>query len=254
MRKQKIMHKHIQSSSQKEFSGRNQLLDSEVGLAGYNLDIVRKLASGLGINRNDGGPPDIIEFGAGTGALAEIWRSEFGSDPKCIEIDPELTKILQSKGFKTYVNVESMQADILFIYTSNVLEHIEDDLSALKTIRKKMKYGGKIAIYVPALPLLFSDHDRAVGHFRRYKKRELVHKVESAGYEIEKCFYNDCAGVLVSLSVRLFGYKNKLGQGSQKSLFIYDKYIYPVSKILDRIVFKHVIGKNLFLFAINPNK
>jgi hypothetical protein len=244
----------MQSNSQKEFSGRNQLLDSEEGLAGYNLDIVRKLASGLGINPNDGLPPEIIEFGAGTGALAEIWKSEFGLAPTCIEIDPELTKILQSKGFKTYVNVQSIQGDIQFIYTSNVLEHIEDDLSALRVIREKMKYGGKIAIYVPALPLLFSDHDRAVGHFRRYKKRELVHKVESAGYEIQKCFYNDSLGVLVSLSVRLFGYKNKLGQGSRKSLFVYDKMVYPVSKILDRKVFKHVIGKNLFLFAVNPKK
>ena len=117
-----------------------------------------------------------------------------------------------------------------------------------------MKQGGKIAIYVPALSMLFSDLDRHVGHFRRYEKKELIHKVELAGYEIETCFYNDCLGVLASLSLRLLGYKNRAGLGSKKSLLIYDKFIYPVSMILDRIVFRHVIGKNLFLFAVNPKK
>ena len=135
-----------------------------------------------------------------------------------------------------------------------MLEHIEDDIQALMNIRKRMKQGGKIGIYVPALPLLFSDHDRNVGHFRRYRKIELVHKVKKAGFEIEKCFYNESVGILASLAVLLFGYKNNIGLGSKKSRFVYDKYVYPVSKFLDVILFKYVIGKNLFLFAVNPKK
>jgi hypothetical protein len=115
-----------------------------------------------------------------------------------------------------------LSSEISFIYTSNVLEHIEDDVNALIKIRERMQQGGKIAIYVPALPILFSDLDRKVGHFRRYKKKELMHKAKMAGFEIDKCFYNDCIGVLASLSLRLFGYKNKSGLGSKESLFIYD--------------------------------
>jgi hypothetical protein len=199
-----------------------------------------------------GGGPSVVEFGAGTGALAEVWRSEFSVDPICIEIDPELIKILKVKGFVTAESTGDLSSEISFIYTANVLEHIEDDIKALIKIRERMQQGGKIAIYVPALPMLFSDLDRRVGHFRRYEKKELEHKVKMAGFEIEKCFYNDCIGVLASLSLRLFGYKNKPGLGSKRSLFVYDKYVYPVSKILDRIVFRHVIGKNLFLFAVNP--
>lgn len=244
----------LQTDSQKEYSGSQELFDSEEGLAGYNLDVVKKLAIGLGIDRNGGGlTSNVLEFGAGTGALAEVWRSEFALDPICIEIDPELIRILQFKGFKTYDDIGNLSSDIHFIYISNVLEHIEDDVKALRAIREKMKQGGKIAIYVPALPILFSDLDRNVGHFRRYKKRELINKVKLAGYEIEECYYNDCVGVLASLTLRLLGYKNKIGLGSKKSLLFYDKYVYPVSKILDRIAFKYVIGKNLFLFAVNRN-
>jgi hypothetical protein len=252
----KIPKVSLQSDSQKIFSGTQQLLDGEGGLAGYNLDVVKKLATGLGmsISHVGGGSSSVVEFGAGTGTLAEVWRSEFGMDPICIEIDPELIKILKAKGFTTSESIRDLSSEISFIYTSNVLEHIEDDINALIKIRERMQQGGKIAIYVPALPMLFSDLDRHVGHFRRYEKKELVHKVKMAGFEIEKCFYNDCLGVLASLSLRLLGYKSRTGLGSKKSLLIYDKFIYPVSMILDKLVFKHVIGKNLFLFAFNPKK
>ena len=251
----KIRELSLQSESQKEFSGTQELIDGEEGLAGYNLDVVKKLASGLGLDKDRGTVnSSLVEFGAGTGALAEIWRSKFCLDPTCIEIDPELIKILESKSFKTYENFEKVESEILFVYTSNVLEHIEDDVQALRNIREKMKQGGKIAIYVPALPMLFSGFDRHVGHFRRYEKKELMHKVRLAGFEIEKCFYNDCLGVLASLSLRLLGYKNSTGLGFKKSLLIYDKYFYPVSMVLDRIVFKHLIGKNLFLFAVKPSE
>jgi len=113
-----------------------------------------------------------------------------------------------------------------------------------------LKPGGIIGIYVPALPFLFSNFDREVGHFRRYKKRELIKLVKLAGFEIENCYFNDSIGVIASLVVKIFGY-NKEKFGSKKSLILYDKYIYPISKILDKIIFKHLIGKNLFLFAKN---
>lgn len=253
MAKRTIRKVGFQSDSQRQFLATQELLDSKKGLAIYNLDVVKKLASGLGLKEHLGGVSEsVVEFGAGTGTLAEIWRSEFRLDPTCIEVDPELINILKSKGFKTYKNIGRVQHEISFIYTSNVLEHIEDDVQALRNMRERMKPGGMIAIYVPALPVLFSDFDRHVGHFRRYKKRELVHKVEIAGFEIHKCFYNDCLGVLATLALRIFGYKNRMDLGSKKSLLIFDTYIYPFSMILDRAIFKRVIGKNLFLFAFNP--
>ena len=60
-----------------------------------------------------------------------------------------------------------------FVYTSNVLEHIQHDVSVLTDIKNKMSVNGKLAIYVPALPILFSDFDTSIGHFRRYSKKEL---------------------------------------------------------------------------------
>jgi hypothetical protein len=243
----------VQTDSQKVYSGSRELLDSEEGLAGYNFDIVGKMVQKLGLEDvTEGAAPTLVEFGAGTGALAEVFRDSFNLEPICIEIDPVLIAVLQSKGFKTLSDVNGISTAIDFLYTSNVLEHIEDDVKALVMIREKMSDGGKIAIYVPALPILFSDLDRRVGHYRRYTKKELINNVQAAGLDVQSCYFNDSVGVLASLAIKILGYKNKTGLGSKNSVLFYDKYVYPVSKTLDRIIFRHLIGKNLFLFAIKP--
>src|SRR3954452_7744006 len=53
------------------------------------------------------------------------------------------------------------------IVMMNVLEHIEDDEAALKTLRRALNPGGRIVLYVPAFMLLYSDFDREIGHYRR---------------------------------------------------------------------------------------
>src|SRR5215475_3171635 len=56
----------------------------------------------------------------------------------------------------------------------NVLEHIEDDETELKTIFNALAPGGRILIFVPALPFLMSSMDRGLGHFRRYTLAALA--------------------------------------------------------------------------------
>ena len=91
----------LQSRSQRTYSGTEELLELEANLPGYNRDVVRKIANGLGVQVDEGASRlTVLEFGAGTGALAEIWRREFSIKPICIEIDPVLIQILQSKGFE----------------------------------------------------------------------------------------------------------------------------------------------------------
>ena len=108
---------------------------------------------------------------------------------------------------------------------------------------------GILAVYVPALPFLFSQLDHKVGHFRRYTKRELESKLLNSGYEVEKIEYVDSLGVLAALLTKAIGYKNQAGLGSTRSLLIYDKVIFPISKVLDQMFMKHVLGKNLFVRA-----
>jgi SAM-dependent methyltransferase len=239
---------NVQSNSRCEYSGKQELVDAEAGLESYNLDIVSQFYRNLNLDSNDQ-KLKLMDFGAGTGSLAEIWRKEYGISPICLEIDKDLCKILNKKGFVTIQNLDLISDDFTAIYTSNVLEHIEDDRKSLRDLRAIMQVGGKLAIYVPALPFLFSDMDAQVGHYRRYKKKELIEKVQETGFTVEKCYWNDCIGVAAWFSLKILGYKGTIGIGSKKSLVIYDRFVYPISKIFDKLFFKKIIGKNLFLFA-----
>lgn len=236
-----------------DYSGIEELLDAERGLEFYSQDLVKKICHGFKLSNTSKKDITVLEFGAGTGYLAELMRVEHGITPICVEIDSKLIKVLKDKGFFTLESLDEIKAPVDFIYTSNVLEHIEEDLLALQDIYKSLIIGGMLAVYVPALPMLYSDHDKKIGHVRRYKRKELIQKVSQVGFVVKSCFYNDCIGVLGALVIKLFGWKSKFGIGSRNSLEFYDKRIYPMSRLMDRALFSKLIGKNLFLFAIKKS-
>jgi hypothetical protein len=91
--------------------------------------------------------------------------------------------------------------------------------------------------------------DRIVGHFRRYTKIELERKVEGAGFKLLTVRYVDSVGVLASLLIKIFGFKGKTNFGSIASLRIYDVFVFPISRLIDKMGFQYIVGKNLILIA-----
>lgn len=67
----------------------------------------------------------------------------------------------------------------------DVLEHLEDDTAAVGEIRRVLRPGGHLVVTVPVDPHLWSAHDEAVGHVRRYTRRGLLGLLTGAGFEIE---------------------------------------------------------------------
>ena len=67
----------------------------------------------------------------------------------------------------------------------DVLEHVPDDTSALQAIRGRLKPGGKLLVTVPANKWMWSAHDVAHHHHRRYRRGELRRLTAECGYEIE---------------------------------------------------------------------
>jgi hypothetical protein len=74
----------------------------------------------------------------------------------------------------------------------DVLEHIDDDVLFLKSIKVLISKGGYLYLTVPSYDLLWSDEDILAGHFRRYSLKNISRKVESAGYHIEFSSYFFC--------------------------------------------------------------
>jgi SAM-dependent methyltransferase len=236
----------FQSSSMPEYGGKQELLDSEVGLPKYNSAIVSKFVRNLGLFKNG---IEVLEFGSGTGTLAEIMHNDYGIKVDCVEVDPHLCEMVRKKGLKCERFLEKLQEKYDVIYTSNVLGHIQNDLEAIISIKKVMKNNSLLGIYVPAHQFLFSEMDEKIGHFRRYSKEELIEKVETAGFEVVLVRYDDVIGVMASFLVKLVGYKNSSRLGSPLSFKIYDNLIWPLSSILDNFGLNRVTGKNIFMVA-----
>ena len=78
----------------------------------------------------------------------------------------------------------------------NVLEHIEDDVQVLKNLAAVVPAGCRLVFLVPFDPRLFSEFDRQIGHFRRYRKGELDKKMQDAGFAVERQIFFNKAGVV----------------------------------------------------------
>lgn len=74
------------------------------------------------------------------------------------------------------------------ILALDVLEHLEDDRVILRYLQNNLKDGGIAIITVPAHPWLFSEHDKACGHYRRYTKKQLKNLLKD--FDCKIYYYN----------------------------------------------------------------
>jgi len=235
-----------QNSELPIYSGVSQLANVEKNLENYNSFIVDKIISWIPESPE---PLLVVDYGAGSGSLSKIFKTKTGISPTCVEIDPELIKILRRSGFTQISDLNNVANSFDFAYSSNVLEHIENDEYALHQIYKALNPGAIFTIYVPSFQILYSKMDESVGHVRRYSRSELVTKTRTAGFKILNVEYVDSIGFVASLIVRLFGYNSTNEKSSSHALRMYDKIAFPISKTLDRLGLKRILGKNLFLVA-----
>lgn len=155
----------------------------------YNHWLYEQIASALGRH--------ILEVGAGTGNITQF-LSAAGRHVLATDVVPSYRRELQQQ-FSHNPHVRIGQFDLTTaapadfvaerfdtVVCLNVLEHIEDDLFALAQMRDVLAPGGRLALLVPAHRVLYGEFDRAVGHFRRYEKRELTDKLKQAGFAVRE--------------------------------------------------------------------
>ena len=78
----------------------------------------------------------------------------------------------------------------------NVIEHIAEDVEALRSIASMLRPGGHVVILVPAMPALFGSLDEELGHHRRYTRRSLSERIAAAGFQVKCSFYFNILGML----------------------------------------------------------
>jgi hypothetical protein len=125
----------------------------------------------------------------------------------------------------------------------NVLEHIEEDQAELNAVFAALDRGGRILIFVPALPLLMSPMDRELGHFRRYTMKQLASKCSAAGFKISLARYFDMLGI-VPWWMKYRVLRSNTMQA--RTVRVHDRFVVPLSRSLERI-FTPPWGKNIIL-------
>ncbi len=193
----------------------------------------------------------LMDFGAGVGTYARHARA-LGYSVLCVELDDKLRGRLTGHGFPTVPSLASLPAGSQpAIYSFNVLEHIEGDQAVLHDLFRVAAPGGRLLLYVPAFPVLFSSLDRHVDHVRRYRRRQLVARAQAAGFRVERCVYADSLGFPAALAYRALG-RTASGVLSPRSVRRYDRVLFRLSRGLDPWL-QGWFGKNLVLTAHRPS-
>jgi SAM-dependent methyltransferase len=188
----------------------------------------------------------LLDFGAGVGTFAIALAAE-GYAVECVEPDAAQRQTIAAHGLRAHRDLAEIQdASVDFAYTFNVLEHIDDDRSAIRALARKVRVGGTLLVYVPAFPVLFTSMDRKVGHVRRYRKDDLCTKISTAGLAVQEAEYVDSLGFVATLAYRWLG--SDTGDIDRRALRSYDRFVFPASRWTDRAL-KHVLGKNLLVVA-----
>lgn len=191
----------------------------------------------------------ILDFGAGEGTFAQPLR-ERGHEILCLETDGDLIARLRKEKFEVLASLDEIADESLdCLYSLNVLEHIEHDDAILAAWQRKLRPGGRLFVYVPALQFLFGGMDRKVGHYRRYHKRDFRRGLEAAGFQVETLRYADSLGVAATLAYNLLGDRD--GGINPASLRLYDRWVFPLSRLADTLLHPF-LGKNLYAYARKP--
>jgi glycosyltransferase involved in cell wall biosynthesis len=147
----------------------------------------------------------VLEVGSGTGAMTRYLATR--ERLVATDLDEEYVELL-GRVYAGRPNVEVRRLDLAHladdglptasfdtVVCANVLEHVEDDVGALRAMRALLEPGGRVVLVVPALRALYGEIDRAIGHHRRYSRDEIAEKLGAAGLTVEHVSYMNLLGV-----------------------------------------------------------
>jgi SAM-dependent methyltransferase len=149
--------------------------------------------------------PRILDVGCGTGANL-LMLSQFG-DAEGVDLSEDALAFCRERGLK---NVKLGAAEKLpyddgtfdLVTALDVVEHMDDDLAGLKEMRRVLRPGGRVLLFVPTFMFLWGLQDDVSHHRRRYRLPELTRVLEQAGFEIERTTYANITFFLPILLLR----------------------------------------------------
>lgn len=134
----------------------------------------------------------ILDVGCGTGEttkflanFGKVWGVDISR--KALDFCREQGLERLEKSSATDLSFGDQSFDLVAML--DIVEHVEGDDRALREAHRVLDTGGQLLVTVPALKYLWSDHDEALDHKRRYSKKELKERIQDAGFRIERLSY-----------------------------------------------------------------
>jgi SAM-dependent methyltransferase len=151
--------------------------------------------------------PRILDVGCGTGANL-LMLSNYG-DAEGVDISKDALAFCRERGLdkvKLGAAEELPYEDGTFdlVTAFDVVEHMDQDLAGLKEMRRVLRPGGRVLLFVPAFMFLWGLQDEVSHHRRRYRAPQLRRVLEEAGFEIERTTYANITFFLPILLMRKF--------------------------------------------------
>jgi ubiquinone/menaquinone biosynthesis C-methylase UbiE len=179
-----------------------------------------------------------IEIGSGLGDYALEWIPSVEKFT-ATDADPALCGELK-KIMAPHPNVTVRQlllptddrGDHSCLVCYQVLEHIEDDVGALRSMARLVRPEGYIVLACPAFPFAMSPVDIATGHVRRYTKRTMTKALTDAGLEAVSVRYANSLGLVCYYAFTSLLKKQPSTGGT---MIFYDRLVVPVIRWLERL-------------------
>ncbi len=190
---------------------------------------------------------EILELGSGIGNISQFFIDK-KADISLSDNEDEYLELLQKrfphlptdKIKKIDLQATNFENDYAgkkydSIFLMNVLEHLQDDESAIRNCYSLLKPNGTLVILTPAYPWLYSGIDKALHHYRRYTTKTISPLFIKNNFTCKKVFFFNAMGIVAWLYGKMIGLK-KVPDGEMK---LYNKLV-PIGKFLDKVFCKKV--------------
>lgn len=187
----------------------------------------------------------ILDIGCGTGAMSQKlanWGTVISAD-----FSPFALSFSRRRGIHCLCAADAMRLPFRnnsfdLIVALDILEHLSDDDAALCEFQRVLKPGGHVIVTVPAYRGLWSGHDEALMHFRRYVAREIRDRFAAAGFQIQKLSY---AMTFLFPVVWLVRKLSALRAGEPKASLV------PVPRSINRLLVSLLTLENALIRRLN---
>jgi SAM-dependent methyltransferase len=179
-------------------------------------------------------PARILDAGCGSGRnMVELARHGAVSGVELSSASVELARARNAgevvAGSVLEMPFESDSFDLAVCL--DVIEHLADDVGALRELRRVVAPGGLLLVTVPAYQWLWSGHDEVNHHHRRYNRRSLERAAAGAGWEKVRTTHFNSLLLPVAILLRILDRFNRSTTESSLDLWVPPQ---PLNWLLER--------------------